>query len=198
MVCLSALVIAALSACAGTAQNDGVPAGGGYPGGGNPGDGQMMGGNRQGGAATSTPGDGSGNTNGRGPGDGAGASGSYSSAGERIWLTGVGVDDRLIRRTAPPIAEGSLMMGGGGCGSCHAQDGRGGTIRMMMGPAIEAPDVTYSALIKEGFTDATIARAIRDGLHERGEPLDTAMPRWQMSNADVDATIAYLKVLDKR
>ena len=35
------------------------------------------------------------------------------------------------------------MMGGGGCGSCHGADGRGGTIRMMTGAGIEAPDITY-------------------------------------------------------
>ena len=66
---------------------------------------------------------------------------------------------------------------------------------MMMGTAIEAPDITYDALIKEGFTDATIGWAIRDGLDESGQPLEDAMPRWQMSAADVDAVIAYLKQL---
>ena len=66
---------------------------------------------------------------------------------------------------------------------------------MMMGTAVEAPDITYDALLKEGFTDATIGRAIRDGLDESGQPLEDAMPRWQMSAADVGAVIAYLKQL---
>lgn len=87
------------------------------------------------------------------------------------------------------------MMGGGGCGSCHGANGRGGTVQMMMGPAIKAPDVTYAALIKAGFTAATIGRAITQGLDEAGKPLDQAMPRWQMSTSDVQSTVAYLKVL---
>jgi mono/diheme cytochrome c family protein len=66
---------------------------------------------------------------------------------------------------------------------------------MMTGTAIKAPDITYSALIKAGFKDATIRSAIRDGLDEAGKPLKDAMPRWQMSEADLNATIAYLKVL---
>jgi len=128
------------------------------------------------------------------PGSTDGAGGS-SSAGQRIWLTGVGADGQSIVRSAPQVSQGALMMGGGGCASCHGAGGRGGTLRMMMGPAIKAPDVTYAALIKAGFTDATIGRAITQGLDEQGKPLDAAMPRWQMSTADVGATVAYLKVL---
>jgi hypothetical protein len=58
---------------------------------------------------------------------------------------------------------------------------------------IKAPDVTDDALIGDGFTDATIRKAIRDGLDESGKPLDEAMPPWQMIDVDLDATIAYLK-----
>ena len=69
---------------------------------------------------------------------------------------------------------------------------------MMSGTAIEAPDITYDALIKSGFTEATIRRAVRDGLDESGKPLSLAMPRWQMSGGDLDATIAYLGQLSAR
>lgn len=124
--------------------------------------------------------------------------GSYASDGERIFLSGVGTDGTRIARSTSNVAEGSLMMGGGGCGSCHGADGGGATLRMMAGTVIDAPDITYDALVKEGFTDAAIATAIRDGLDEKGERLDAAMPRWQMSDADVNATIAYLKVLSAR
>jgi mono/diheme cytochrome c family protein len=130
-------------------------------------------------------------------GGGSGATG-YASAGERIFLTGVGADGQAIAHSAAHVSQGALMMGGGGCASCHGADGRGGTIRMMTGTAIEAPDITYGALIKAGFTDATVRTAIHDGLDESGKPLKTAMPRWQMSAADLDATIAYLNVLGAR
>jgi mono/diheme cytochrome c family protein len=124
-----------------------------------------------------------------------GSASSYSSDGLRIYLSGVGTDGQSIARTAPAVSQGSLMMGGGGCGSCHGQNGRGATIKMMAGTAIEAPDITYAALIKAGFTDTTIRSAIRDGIDESGQPLKDAMPRWQMSETDLDATITYLKVL---
>lgn len=127
-----------------------------------------------------------------------GSAGSYSSVGQAIFLTGVGTDGRRISSTAANVSQGSLMMGGGGCGSCHGANGRGGTIRMMNGNAVKVPDVTYDALIKAGFTDATIQRAIHDGLDETGKPLHAVMPRWQMSGADLDATVAYLKVLSRQ
>lgn len=128
-------------------------------------------------------------------GGGNSTSNSYTSAGESIFLSGVGTDGQRIPHSATRVSQGSLMMGGGGCASCHGVNGRGGTLRMMTGAAIKAPDVTYDALIKAGFTDATIRTAIRDGLDETGQPLDAAMPRWQMSDPELDATIAYLRVL---
>jgi hypothetical protein len=41
-------------------------------------------------------------------------------------------------------------------------------------------------------------RAILSGLDESGQPLDAAMPRWQMGATDLDATIAYLRKLAAR
>ena len=155
-------------------------------------DGSMMGN----GNSSTMPGGGSNASPGGGMMGGSGSgTNSYSSVGESIFLSGVGADGQKISRNAPAVSQGSLMMGGGGCGSCHGADGRGGTIKMMTGTAIEAPDITYDALIKAGFTDATIGRAIRDGLDESGKPLEDAMPRWQMSDPDVGAVIAYLKQL---
>lgn len=143
---------------------------------------------------------GSGSSNNQGGGMMGGNSGStsFSSAGERIFLTGVGSDDQDIARTTSQISPGSMMMSGGGCGSCHGANGRGGTVRMMVGTAVKVPDITYGALTTAGFTDATIGRAIRDGVDESGKALDPPMPRWQMSDADLSATIAYLKVLDTK
>jgi mono/diheme cytochrome c family protein len=176
-VCLSALATAAMAGCS-SADTSG---GGSNSGGG------MMGN----GGSSSSPG------GGMMGGSGSGAN-SYSSVGERIYLSGVGTDGQGISRSAPRVSQGALMMGGGGCGSCHGADGRGGTIKMMTGTAIKAPDVTYGALIGDGFTDATIREAIRDGMDESGKRLDEAMPRWRMSDADLDATIAYLKELGAR
>jgi cytochrome c oxidase subunit II len=169
-LCLGALAAAAIAGCS-TSDTSGGSNGGG-----------MMGG-----AAASLDGGGM-------MGGGSGST-SNASPGERVFLSGVGSDGQAIPRTASRVAQSSLMMGRGGCASCHGADGRGGTLRTMSGTAIQAPDVTYDALVKSGFTDATIRRAILDGLDESGQPLDAAMPRWQMSPVDLGATIAYLKAL---
>ncbi len=177
-VCLGVAVIAATAACSTLGTS-----GGGSPDGGSTGAGQRS-------APGGSPGVGPGTMMG-----GGSNTASYLSPGQRIWLTGVGIDGRAVARTAPRISQGSLMMGGGGCGSCHGRSGQGGTIRMMTGTPIVAPDITYAVLIKAGFTEETIRRAIRDGLDEAGKPLKDAMPRWRMSAADLDATIAYMKEL---
>lgn len=183
VTCVFALVSATVAGCSSLTSPGTGPVGGNNAGGG------MMGS----GNATAPQG-----SNGGGMRGGGVNPGTISSVGELIWLTGVGTDGREISHTAPRVSQGALMMGGGGCGSCHAADGRGGTIRMMTGTAIKAPDVTYDALIKAGFTDTTIRKAITDGLDESGKELDAAMPRWQMGAADLDATEAYLKVLGGR
>ena len=129
----------------------------------------------------------------------SGVNGGYSSVGKRIYLTGVGTDGRPIAHSDPPVTRSSLiMMGSAGCASCHDDNGRGGTIRKTSGALIKAPDITQSALIRRGFTDSTIRKVIANGLDEKGQPLDQAMPRWQMSSADLDATIAYLIVLSAK
>jgi cytochrome c oxidase subunit 2 len=178
-LCVGALAAAAIVGCS-TSDSPGGSNGGG-----------MMG------AAASPAGGGSAGAGGGMMGGGSGST-SYASTGERIFLTGVGSQGQAIPRTASRVAQSSLMMGGGGCASCHGADGRGGTLRTMSGTAIQAPDVTYDALVKSGFTDATIRRAIVSGLDESGKPLDAAMPRWQMTSGDLGATVAYLKQLAAR
>jgi cytochrome c oxidase subunit 2 len=182
-VCLGTLAAIGMTGCSSSDTSGGSPNGGG-----------MMGGS---GPASPSGGGSSGSSGGGMMGGGSGSN-SYSSIGERIYLAGVGGDGSAIPRSASRVAQGSLMMGGGGCASCHGADGRGGTIKMMSGTAIEAPEITYDALTKSGFTDVTIGRAVRDGLDESGKPLEAAMPHWQMSAADLAATIAYLKELSAR
>lgn len=179
-VCLSVAAVAVSSGCSSPTTSDYDP---------NTGSGMM------GSGSNTTQGGGPGSGPGGGMMGGSSGANSYSSLGEQIYLTGVGTDGRSISRTAPAVSQGSLMMGGGGCGSCHAANGRGGTITMMTGTAVKAPDITYDALIEEGFTDATIKRAIRDGVDESGKPLEAAMPRWQMGDADADAVVGYLREL---
>jgi cytochrome c oxidase subunit II len=126
----------------------------------------------------------------------------FSSNGEQIYKTGTS-------RTGPRIT--SRMEGMHGmanrrlaCASCHGEYGEGGTFRMMMG-VYEAPNIQYQVLTNEAhadeheehgpYTDETLKRAITEGLDADGQPLEWVMPRWNMTDAQLDDLIAYLKTI---
>lgn len=129
----------------------------------------------------------------------------YDSNGERIYFTGTSTSDAEV----VPVMLGrhTMQQGMMACVNCHGPEGRGGTITMMM-DTFTAPDIRYSTLTESEehqeadeheahpvYTDETIKRAITEGLDPAGEPLDWPMPRWQMSDADLDDIVAYLKTL---
>ncbi|PKQ38213.1 MAG: hypothetical protein CVT59_03015 [Actinobacteria bacterium HGW-Actinobacteria-1] len=124
-------------------------------------------------------------------------SGDFTSLGEQIYFTGADAAGPIPRSGGP-----GGMMGGRACAGCHGADGRGGSFGMMSN--VEVPDIRYSALTSPhaeddppmpAWTDADIARAIRDGVEPNGESLDAFMPRWDMTDDDLNAVIAYLKEL---
>jgi cytochrome c oxidase subunit 2 len=125
---------------------------------------------------------------------------SFQSNGERIYYTGFNDRGQRIPITQGPMW---LYMHGGGCVDCHGVNGRGG-VPVMMGLDVPS-DITYDALTGEHeeageeehppYTDETIKISIRDGLNPAGETLDPTMPRWQMSDSDLDDLLEYLKTL---
>jgi cytochrome c oxidase subunit 2 len=127
----------------------------------------------------------------------------FKSLGERISYTGIGINGYPIPFYGGPMW---LRMHGGGCVSCHGVHGRGG-VPVMMGTAIPT-DVRYKALTgkekhvhrgkeeEHHYTDALIKRAITQGLEADGEVMDWTMPRWRMSEADLNVLIEYLKTLE--
>ena len=133
----------------------------------------------------------------RGPGTPV-PSGRFTSNGEQIFFTGTS-SRGTITTTGGPFR---FQMHGGGCAACHGPDGRGGTI-VMMG-RFTAPNITYKVLTSgmhdeethTPYTDELIKRAITRGIESDGERLSENMPRWQMSDRDVNDVIDYLKTLD--
>jgi cytochrome c oxidase subunit 2 len=160
---------------------------GGYGAGGGYGPGGMMGGYGPGGMG------------GYGP-YGGSTPQQFTSNGQQIYFTGVSRQDGYLPRVGgPPWAQRV------GCAACHGPEGRGGS-PVMMGTAIP-PDIRYDVLtgkVPEAggekmdhppYTDATIARAITQGVDPAGKPLDWTMPRWQMSEPDLNDLLVFLKTL---
>lgn len=132
---------------------------------------------------------------------------SASSLGRSIFESGVGEDGPVPRSVGRGRGQGGMMgeMMGGGCADCHGSDGAGGEL-WMMGGGIEVPDIRYGTLSAphvedgerhEAWDDEDIARAVRTGVEPDGDTLRPPMPRWDLTDREVDALIAYLKELSR-
>jgi cytochrome c553 len=134
-------------------------------------------------------------------------------AGESIYLRGIlpsGAPLEGQRVAAELTAKGADAA----CVSCHQRSGLGTyegynlavTIPPIAGAYLfhsreattkEAvlPYVEWMHSNRDPYTDATLARAIREGLDSQGRPLSALMPRFALSDADMDSLIEYLKQL---
>jgi hypothetical protein len=100
------------------------------------------------------------------------------------------------------------------CVNCHQRSGLGGregrsyippvTGRYLFRPLAQDGrdlDLAYVEGMRPDrapYTDATVARAIREGIDSQGKPLSYLMPRYALGDADTTALIDYLKRLDQR
>lgn len=138
----------------------------------------------------------------------------YDSNGEQIFFTGTSQSNTPITFDMNGGMMGGMMGGNMACADCHGPGGRGGEVQMMM-VSFNAPDIRYTTLTSEEmahehdeedaqgdeeahppYTDETIKRAITQGVDPAGDPLEWPMPRWSMSDADLNDLIAYLKTLE--
>ncbi len=140
--------------------------------------------------------------------------GAFASNGQRIYFTATSSRDTDIDSRGGPDMGGMMMGGELTCASCHGPDGRGGRHTMHM-DAMDAPDIRWESLAghteeppgvegdARAHTDTTDTRydietfrlAVIEGLHLDGEPLDNDMPRWQMTDADLQDLVDYLQSL---
>ncbi len=97
------------------------------------------------------------------------------------------------------LAEGARLFTTRGCGDCHGLDGSGGTV--IDDPAIglvAATNLTTGAGgVAANYDDATMARAIRDGIDDNNKPL-LFMPSHEFqgfSDEDTGLLIAHIRNL---
>ncbi len=97
------------------------------------------------------------------------------------------------------------------CATCHRRSGLGGWDGQVVIPPIigrylfqpraqtvqdeEAPHVQGAVSQRVPYTDATLARAIREGVDSQGRKLGYLMPRYALDDATMAALIAYLRGL---
>ena len=137
--------------------------------------------------------------------------------------TGTKTSGEILYREGK-IASGAPVTGGresGGsisgavaaCVNCHRPSGLGMAEGQIVIPPITARYLFSSGVLitsaEEGprpqptrtgrpaYTDATLARAIRDGIGPDERKLNFLMPRFQLEDATMESLIAYLKTLSK-
>ena len=132
---------------------------------------------------------------------------------------GAGIYLRGTAASGEPIVasrnEGlSLQGAAAACVNCHQRSGLGGregrsyippiTGRYLFRPLAEAgrdvdlPYVEGMHPDRAPYTDATLARAIREGIDSQDRPLNYLMPHYALGDAEMTALIDYLKRLDQR
>jgi hypothetical protein len=140
----------------------------------------------------------------------AGAQGAHAApAGESIYREGILPSGQpLSARREPDLP---ISGADAACTNCHRRSGLGEiegriTIPPIAGAYLYHPrakdrddlDLPFVDGIRpdrEPYTDATLARAIREGIVVDGRPLNLLMPQYALDDSDMAALLAYLKGL---
>lgn len=128
-------------------------------------------------------------------------------AGRRMYRDGVLPSGEVMSG----IVQGDIALSGKQviCGHCHRRSGIGAPEGQNVARPVTG-DVLYMPLrlptskpplapeLRPAYTDITLRRAIRDGIGADGKPLGPLMPRYPLSDEQVDTLIAYLKTLSTK
>jgi hypothetical protein len=145
-----------------------------------------------------------------------------TAVGESIYLNGTlstGAPLRGTRGSTPGVQSAAAA-----CANCHRRSGLGETEGEILVPPIvgrylyrprnasRTGDVENAAQFmaytgarpglipqadRRAYVDATLARAIREGVGPDGRQFDTLMPRYALDDADMASLLAYLKQLSR-
>lgn len=130
------------------------------------------------------------------------------SAGERLYRTGLAQGGQGV----PAIVQGDLRVSSTDmpCASCHRRSGWAGaessiSVAPVTGAALFAPVTrggremgtlrTAGPGTRPAYTEATLLRAIREGVDPAGRVLSPAMPRYALEDADGAGLVAHLRSL---
>ncbi len=122
----------------------------------------------------------------------------FSSNGERIYYTATSERGGVIKSHGIINDDGKEIAGPIACVSCHSPDGKGGKQVVNVGEgkmqAMDAKDVRWSVL-KSNYNPKTFKKAVRSGKYPDGSPLKPDMPRYKISDKDLNDLIVFLKKL---
>lgn len=141
--------------------------------------------------------------------DGAGLTtqSALMQAGERMYREGVLPSGKVMRAM---VSGGAPMQDSQtACMSCHRRSGMGANEGQTVVPPVtgaflgqprdaQASQLAYlstKTARRPGYTDAMLARAIRDGIDSSGHSFAGPMPRYSLSDHELVPLIAYLKSL---
>lgn len=132
--------------------------------------------------------------------------------GEAIYRRGVLASGKPIEA----IREGGVRISGrdAACINCHRRSGLGAregfisippvTGQYLFHPRAANAEDDYLPFVesmrqdRDPYTDATLARAIREGLNSADKPFNYLMPHYELNDAAMASLTAYLKKLDQR
>jgi ABC-type branched-subunit amino acid transport system substrate-binding protein len=126
--------------------------------------------------------------------------GAEARRGKQIYLRGAGSSpgEIVARMGDGNEVPASLLP----CASCHGRDGEGRPEGGVSPSNIAWERLTkpYGVSLDSGrshppYTESTLARAIADGIDPAGNELQVAMPRYEMSRAEMGDLIAFVKRL---
>lgn len=117
--------------------------------------------------------------------------------GRHIYRTG----ESLAGRPMTAVVQGSELGASiFACANCHGREGRGVPEGNVAPSDIRWETLQKMAIPEVGrkrpkYNDATLARAIREGVDSAGNPLSPVMPRFRIGDDDLSDLVAYLKRL---
>jgi hypothetical protein len=135
--------------------------------------------------------------------------------GERMYREGVLPSGNPMQASVKGDvpAQGTMFS----CVTCHLRSGMGSVEGAVAAPSISGPKLYAPRLrflkaprrrkprepavvpepdvVRPAYTDATLARALREGIDPSGRTLDPAMPRYRMEDRDLTILVRYLKTL---